>query len=169
MHYRDSRMPSRPGSSTQRLNAKLNNYDDHIMNSRSIGILYRQKASSIFSLIFFSALRLRPCLVPYTYQNIWNKSRWKEYMSKLIRFIRTTQKCSKLKVSPHFEELGVMQDSSILRYLCSSCCQKFPETGDKNLLIPTFPTNLAQGACVQEKFYEESSFLFHFRILWRCG
>ena len=90
-------------------------------------------------------------------------------MSKLIRFIRTTQKCSKLKVSPHFEELGVMQDSSILRYLCSSCCQKFPETGDKNLLIPTFPTNLSQGACVQEKSYEENSILFHFRILSRCG
>ena len=169
MHCKESRMPSRPGSSTQRLNAKLNNYDDHIKYSRSIGILYRQKASSSVSLIFFSALRLRPCLVPYTYQNIWNKSRWKEYMSKLIRFIRTTQKCSKLKVSPHFEELGVMQDSSILRYLCSSCCQKFPETGDKNLLIPTFPTNLAQGACVQEKSYEENSILFHFRILSRCG
>ena len=60
-------------------------------------------------------------------------------------------------VSPHFEELWVMQDSSILRYLCSSCCQKFPETGDKNLLIPTFPANLAQGACVQEKSYEENT------------
>ena len=57
----------------------------------------------------------------------------------------------------HLEEPRVMQDSSILRYLCSSCCQKFPETGDKNLLIPTFPTNLSQGACVQEKSYEENS------------
>ena len=62
-----------------------------------------------------------------------------------------------------------MQDSSILRYLCSSCCQKFPETGDKNLLIPTFPANLAQGACVQEKFNEESSILFHFHVPSRYG
>ena len=43
----------------------------------------------------------------------------------------------------YLEEPRVMQDSSILRYLCSSCCKKFRETGDKNLLIRAFLTNLA--------------------------
>ena len=66
MHCWENRMPSRPGSSTQRLYANLNKYDDRIKYSRSIGILYRQKASSSVSLIFFSALRLRLCLLLYT-------------------------------------------------------------------------------------------------------
>ena len=40
-------------------------------------------------------------------------------------------------------KFGFMQNFFILRYLCSSCCKKFPSTGDKNSLIPTFLTNLA--------------------------
>ena len=88
---------------------------------------------------------------------------------KLQNLNYDSEKCSKLKVSPHFEQLGVMQDSSILRYLCSSCCQKFPGTGDKNLLILTFPTNLAQGACMQEKSLKKTALYFIFHILSRCG
>ena len=50
---------------------------------------------------------------------------------------------SKQKKRKELWKLWVMQNFFVLRYLCSSCCKRFPETGDKNLLILTFLTNLA--------------------------
>lgn len=163
MHCRESRMTSRPGSSTQRLNTNLSNYDDHIKYSRSFGILYRQKASSSVSLIFF---------LPYVYVHVWLFTPTKTFeisrddnniCQKLIPFIRTKQKCSKLKVSPHFEQLGVMQDSSILRYLCSSCCQKFPWNRRQKSVDTYFSNKLGLGSmCAGKILWGKQYFFFIF-------
>ena len=65
-------------------------------------------------------------------------------------------------------KFGFMQNFFILRYLCSSCCKKFPSTGDKNLLILTFLTKLANGETLGENTW--NTFLGNIcHIRPRCG